>query len=242
MSDNDKKPEDEAGADGDDDHSIEEILASIRRIISDDDAETTEDGDGDAPVQDDVIAKKPEIKEPVITEDEISLDMRDVEDEEDVLELTEAMIEDNDEHITAGDIDAMFGASLEANAEELAEASVVEDAVDSEQEVVVPPIVEEEIIDVDPIVEMRDMEDDNDEDGLLTNEVAAMAAGSLSKLSALDKTETPPSSNVTVGTISLDEIVRQEVRPILKQWLNDNLTGIVERAVEKEISKLKDRL
>lgn len=229
MSDNEKNPENEVTPEGDDDHSIEDILASIRRIISDDDEEGVEDDaqdDNDAPV----------MAEPAVKEDLISVDDA-IDMDDDVLELTEAMIEDNDDaQITADDIDAMFGANLEANEEPIIE----EPAVTEPEVVATTPVVEEEMVEVAPVVEMRDMEEDNDD--LLTSEVAAMAAGSLSKLSALEKSDVTPSSSVTVGTISLDEIVRQEVRPILKQWLNDNLTTIVERAVEKEISKLKDRL
>ena len=42
----------------------------------------------------------------------------------------------------------------------------------------------------------------------------------------------------TVDGVTVEEIVREEVRPLLKEWLDKNLPGIVERIVTAEIRRL----
>ena len=37
---------------------------------------------------------------------------------------------------------------------------------------------------------------------------------------------------------SLEDIVRELMRPMLKDWLDENLPGVVERVVRKEVQKL----
>jgi cell pole-organizing protein PopZ len=44
-----------------------------------------------------------------------------------------------------------------------------------------------------------------------------------------------------VGDRPLDEIVRELLRPLLRSWLNENLPGIVERLVQAEIAKISAR-
>ena len=94
---------------------------------------------------------------------------------------------------------------------------------------------------------MQDLEDEEQsvtDDSLLSEVAAASAAGALSRLSENVGTtkSSSPSSNMIVGTITLEDIVRQEVRPLIKSWLDDNLPSLVERLVEKEISNLKNKL
>jgi cell pole-organizing protein PopZ len=40
------------------------------------------------------------------------------------------------------------------------------------------------------------------------------------------------------GGPSLEDIVRDELRPILKNWLDENLAPMVERSVRAEIERL----
>jgi len=42
----------------------------------------------------------------------------------------------------------------------------------------------------------------------------------------------------TGSTKSLEDIVRELMRPMLKDWLDENLPGVVERVVRKEVQKL----
>lgn len=44
-----------------------------------------------------------------------------------------------------------------------------------------------------------------------------------------------------VGKVTLEDIARELMRPMLKSWLDQNLTGIIEKMVQKEIEKLSRR-
>ena len=46
---------------------------------------------------------------------------------------------------------------------------------------------------------------------------------------------------VTRGGPSLEDVIRDEMRPLLKQWLDHNLPPIVERLVRAEIERVVDR-
>mgnify|MGYP001285338901 FL=1 len=37
---------------------------------------------------------------------------------------------------------------------------------------------------------------------------------------------------------TLEDVVRELLRPLLKQWLDDNLPGIVETAVREEVERI----
>ncbi|MDW8399877.1 MAG: DUF2497 domain-containing protein, partial [Acetobacteraceae bacterium] len=43
------------------------------------------------------------------------------------------------------------------------------------------------------------------------------------------------------GGPSLEEIVREELRPLLKEWLDANLPALVERVVRQEIERVVNR-
>jgi len=73
-------------------------------------------------------------------------------------------------------------------------------------------------------------------DSLLSNEAATAATGSFAGLTgAVSHARGLP---VGSGNKTLEEIVKELLRPMLKEWLDDNLPGLVERLVEKEIVKL----
>lgn len=237
-----------------DDHSIEDILASIRSIIADEDAdEPIEEGESLEIVSQDAsesgVAEQPEQEFEMTEMDPIAREMEESGDE-DILELTDDMMADpTDEGFqepqSQDDIDALFDENVEANVEPEKEV-VAEEPV---QEEVREPAEEEASIEEDYAVDlvMQDLEDEEQsvtDDSLLSEVAAASAAGALSRLSENVGTtkSSSPSSNMIVGTITLEDIVRQEVRPLIKSWLDDNLPSLVERLVEKEISNLKNKL
>ncbi|NHO33608.1 DUF2497 domain-containing protein [Acetobacter sp. LMG 1636] len=43
------------------------------------------------------------------------------------------------------------------------------------------------------------------------------------------------------GNLTIEDIVRDEVRAFLKEWLDQHLSSIVQQAVQKEIERLSDR-
>jgi cell pole-organizing protein PopZ len=74
---------------------------------------------------------------------------------------------------------------------------------------------------------------------------AAMAAATA--LSALARTAPPPgalpgATPMGNGAITLEELVRQELRPLLRDWLNANLAPMVEAAVAREMERVRARV
>jgi uncharacterized protein len=80
------------------------------------------------------------------------------------------------------------------------------------------------------------------DEGLVSTNVAAAATGSLASLvSAKRQTERGMSDNpMPLGNAgaTIESIVREELRPILKAWLDQNLTPMVERMVQREIQRI----
>ena len=65
---------------------------------------------------------------------------------------------------------------------------------------------------------------------LVSDQVAAVAAASFDKLSA---TIAMPAHGRT-----LEDVVREMLRPMLQQWLDDNLPAIVQEAVQAEVERI----
>ncbi len=60
---------------------------------------------------------------------------------------------------------------------------------------------------------------------------------SLSALVSAEGTERKVASNQSNGT-SLEDLTREMMRPMLKQWLDDNLPQLVEELVSREIARI----
>jgi cell pole-organizing protein PopZ len=43
------------------------------------------------------------------------------------------------------------------------------------------------------------------------------------------------------GGVTLEDMVRELLRPILKEWLDENLPYMIERIIKKEIEKMVNR-
>lgn len=76
-------------------------------------------------------------------------------------------------------------------------------------------------------------------DGLLAPAVAAAAAASVGRL--LHAVSSERGAAVTRGGPSIEDVVREELRPLLKDWLDQHLPGIVERLVRAEIERVVGR-
>lgn len=80
-----------------------------------------------------------------------------------------------------------------------------------------------------------------DGDELVSNQTAAAAMGALAGLQAATKkseVDVRGAMPIGNGAATLEDIVRAEMRPILKAWLDENLPGLVERLVQKEIKRI----
>ena len=179
---------------------MEEILASIRRIISEDEAPA----EGAAPAEaEPEPAPAPAAALPLPPEEppeEVqpagALELEaDEEDEDDgVLELT-------DKVETLGDLDVYTPAAAPAPAPVAAAP---------------PPAYEPPPV--------------PDGEGLLSNPAASAAAAAFGQLSS---TILMPREGRT-----LEDVVRELLRPMMKQWLDDNLPRIVEDVVRSEVERV----
>ena len=189
--------------------TMEEILASIRRIISED----------DAPAEGAPAAAAPE-PEP---EEDVSPAMMDVASEEqepaasddDVLELTDTYEAPAAESI--GDLD-------------VSPAEVDPFPVEAVSESVFAPEPEHP-------ADTTSLGAPTGYDTLVGDSAAASAASAFAGLaSSLKKSE--PMEPTTPSGPTLDELARALLRPMLKEWLDANLPGIVEAQVRKEVERI----
>jgi cell pole-organizing protein PopZ len=166
--------------------SMEEILASIRRIIAE---------DNDAPE----AGTEGEAKAPAATAEPAPAAAAPASEDEDVLELTEVVEEEPMADAPAPK--APTELELVAHSEPL------------------PP------------------EDEAEEDRLIST---ASAAASVAALSQLVQRPRDRTSELPMGTVdrTLEDLIRELVRPLLKSWLDENLPLLVERLVRDEIGRL----
>jgi len=172
--------------------SMEEILASIRRIISEDGEE------GDVPAQQAEAAQE----NPPIEDEVLDLEEAEIIEEEEVLEE----IEEAEAPLEAADV-------MEDEPAALAE--------------------EPEVLELDDMVEETQKADPSEE--ILSKDAAQKAAEPFSQLSGLLVRDYEGAGN------TLDGLVREMLRPMLKEWLDENLPNVVERMVAKEIARLTNR-
>lgn len=71
---------------------------------------------------------------------------------------------------------------------------------------------------------------------LLDEEAADTSRQKLESLSSLAATAPPPAQGNP-----LEEMLREMLRPVLKQWLDENLPRIVDEHVKREISRITGR-
>ena len=83
---------------------------------------------------------------------------------------------------------------------------------------------------------------------LISNAAAGAAASALERLATASQQQqakpvvSPPALPIlSVGNRSLEDLVQELLRPMLKQWLDSNLPSIVERMVAQEIIKISKR-
>jgi hypothetical protein len=169
--------------------TMEEILASIRRIISEDEAPPPEAAEA-APAAEEPAAAAEEAQpepepEPAAAEPEpIAAAEPEPAAEEEALELTEKVE-------THGDLDVLPAAAAE------------------------PPAPAPPAAPAEPLVSEH------------AASAAASAFGQLSAAIAMPK-----------GDRTLEDVVRELLRPLLQQWLDDNLPAIVQQAVETEVERI----
>lgn len=169
--------------------TMEEILASIRKIISEDDEPEAQPERAPAVLEDedDVLDLMPELEaEP--------------EPEPEPVPEPEPMIDDFEDDIVA-----------------------------FEPEPEPEPLPEPEPEPVLAVEPEKIRQSFGEDDKLIEDEVAGSAAGALGRLMG---------TMTMSGGTTLEDVVRELLKPMLKEWLNDNLQSIVEAKVEEEVKRI----
>lgn len=208
------------------DQSMEEILQSIKRIISEDEEEGAVEDDKNALADDDKVAGSDVLEltdmldEEVPAEDALSI--------EDLIDDATASPDAEDTAGAESDVEAedildlLNGMAVDADeapAEEIAEEPVIEAK---------PEIVEEE-----PVIEGE---------GLVSDGVADDAAGAFAALATSvgqedEKKEAKEMPEFRSGN-TVEDLVIESLRPMLREWLDDNLSQMVKRLVQREIERI----
>lgn len=89
-------------------------------------------------------------------------------------------------------------------------------------------------------VKTENVENVDKSDSLLSSSAIESAKHSFSVLKEFSTDD----KNLSLGNgqITLEGIVKETLKPLLKEWLNANLPQIVERVVKKEVANIIDRL
>jgi cell pole-organizing protein PopZ len=201
---------------------MEEILSSIRRIIADEEAE-------DGPSDDDDLGAA-EAQADALNEDADAL-ARAAEDEdpEDVLELTK-VVRDSGEVV---DLRAEGGGGMPAGlddgpADDDVELSALDQAADEEPVANSSESFQQE--------DIRAVETKSATIGpeLVSATAATAATGAFAKLTEAFQQRTAPEDSIADGSgRTVEQFVEDMIRPLHKDWLDQNLSPIVERLVQK---------
>ncbi len=219
--------------------TMEEILASIRRIISDGD-DGSSSADADAGTANGASAAANKAAEPDADIFDLTEDM--VEEEVEIAELTKTKAAEP-EAMDPDDIDKLM-ASEEMDADEidkLMAAEPVEDAsdVDEDEERAGPepddvafdePDAEpEEEPEPEPVAAKRAEARADVQPGLLSPQSDAAVASAFGRLA---------NTILSRDARTLEDLVGDMLRPMLKEWLDDNLPVLVEKLVREEIERV----
>ena len=229
--------------------TMEEILASIRRIISDDDQESgaaaaeaeseqtasemtapalemDADSAPEGPGHSDDSGEMEALAETGMAEDDFGAADGAGEDEMDVLELTEE-VADPDEAATSGMAASPAADEEEGDGEEddIVFLEKTEEEMDAEFDAEVERLQGMEIDAAPPVAAKKPVE----ERGLLSSNADSSVASAFSSL-----------ENFVLSTHSrtLEDLVQEMLRPMLKDWLDANLPPLVERLVREEIERV----
>ena len=199
------------------DPSMEDILASIRRILSEEEAAVNTSPPPAAPSSEFLA--------------------------EDVLELDESMIVH--EPVTMSEPEPMPEPMPEptpepvATAVEPSEAAPVEPSPAAPASVMVAGVMEASVMEAREM-EAREMGSSAMTPGIMAPAAAAAAASSVGDLVRTLTVER--SMQVRSAGPTIEDIVREEIRMLLKIWLDENLPPIVERLVRIEIERVVGRV
>jgi cell pole-organizing protein PopZ len=83
--------------------------------------------------------------------------------------------------------------------------------------------------------------EDKGGEALLSKPTADAASAEISKLLATN-IAIEREDSTRIGSVTLEDMARDLMRPLIKSWLDQNLPKLIEKAVAKEIEKLSRRV
>ena len=219
--------------------SMEEILSSIRRIIADDEDEAApakpaakELPAAERSATPPAAAKRTEPERPPAKPPQPAFDELPDDEENDVLDLTDVV-----ERGGAKQQPSRFDheAPFDGEADEIdLEPEAWDEEPEPEPEPAPPPRRAAK-----PKPQPRAERSAFDEDMLVSQAAATASTGAFARLAkAASGSEPPPLAG---GDKTVEQFLIELLRPMLKEWLDDNLEGVVERVVEQEVKKLARR-
>lgn len=96
---------------------------------------------------------------------------------------------------------------------------------------------DDDVLELRPESELVEENDDSGDDGLLAGATRAAMSESFAALAMLSEPGARPQI-VRSGETSLEELVREMLRPMLADWLEKNLPELVEKLVAAEIARI----
>jgi len=195
--------------DTDQEPSIEEILNSIRQIISDDD---------------DSAPPAPEEPAPVFTPEPVAAQPF---EQDDVIELMDRVEEEQDISFAESEPD------IEIEMRETPQEPEPEDQYIPEEEEAPPPPPPRKAPEARPAPRPAP-QPEPEADSVFTRQAEDAAFGAFSELAR--------KTAVEYGGITLEEIVRSELKPMLRDWLDRHLPSMIERLVQEELERVSKRV
>ena len=225
--------------------TMEEILSSIRKIIADDDAPAQETAEAEAITEDeldvfeDFDSATEAADEPVAETEEdvlaaISQSMDEASGDFEVEETAAELQEDDFDFVVEEDNFETFEEDQFEGVEDFAEVEAAEPEVEDTFELaeVEATVVAEPEPAPEPEIQ-KEAPMSAQAAPLTDTATVTAAAGALGKL--LANVEFGEEAG---GTTTIEGLVREMMRPMLKEWLDENLPGIVEKHVEAEVQRI----
>lgn len=229
--------------------SIEEILASIRKIISDEPNAEGAEGQTPAPPMDDMPLPPGAEAKPAQAPTQASPEQIDNPQETNVsgLDTPAPVVEDEilDLSAFAEESPSMSEQPADATAESFAapnHPTVEKDqAADDGNMAFDLGLEDSSMSEMTPLdTPMDDAKSAVAGDGLVSDKSASVATAAMAKLAAAAD-PTPTETQLWVGARTIEQVVEDLMRPMLKAWLDQNLPRLVERLVEKELARMARR-
>lgn len=233
--------------------SMEEILASIRRIITDEEGNPTSEqksqensdsakemlGNGAAETEDGLLSSSqpmsPDDLDALFASDEddnaVSAEGATAETDADAAEPEEASSEDDDEvmELTAAEIEDDETNPDDDEMELIEGMDIVFD--DIQDEIAIEEPVVQASPEPTPVVEPSpaSVERPSNLESLISQQAATSVSESFSNLSGL---------LVSSQAKTMEDLLKEMLRPMLQSWLDENLPSLVEKMVAAEIRRL----